>query len=154
MQWRVAAILAVIALSTSLIDKTVTLYQLESQNEALNAEIKKAVKAGFPNLRGYRNARLAIEGELAKLEQGGGNATLLVMLDQLSPAFAATDVTPQTLRFDASRTEIRMQAQGKNFEALEQFKRSAESAGFTVEQGAINNRDNGVVGTVSIRSAL
>lgn len=154
MQWRVAAILAVIALSTSLVDKTVTLYQLESQNEALNAEIKKAVKAGFPNLRGYRNARLAIEGELAKLEQGGGNATLLVMLDQLSPAFAATDVTPQTLRFDASRTEIRMQAQGKNFEALEQFKRSAESAGFTVEQGAINNRDNGVVGTVSIRSAL
>ena len=77
---------------------------------------------------------------------------MLIMLDQLSPAFAATDVKPQTLRFDASRTEIRIQAEGKSFEALEQFKKTAEQAGFLVEQGAINNRDSGVVGTVSIRS--
>ena len=151
-QWRVAAVLAVLALSTSLIDKTATLYQLKSQNETLSEEINDSVKAGFPNIGTYRNVRLKLESELAKLEQGGGNASILVMLDQLTPAFAATEVKPQTLRFDASRTELRIQAQGKNFEALEQFKRSAESAGFIVEQGAINNRDNGVVGTVSIRS--
>ncbi len=151
-QWRVAATLAGLALCTSLIDKTVTLYQLTAQNDALSAQIDEAVKAGFPNIGTYRNVRLKLQTELAKLEQGGANASMLIMLDQLTSAFAATDVKPQTLRFDSTRTEIRIQAQGKNFEALEQFKRTAESAGFTVEQGAINNRDNGVIGTVSIRS--
>ncbi|CAB9495895.1 type II secretion system protein GspL [Alteromonas macleodii] len=153
-QWRVAAVLAVLALCTSLVDKGVTLYQLKSQNQALSSEISSAVKAGFPNIGTYRNVRLKLQSELAKLEQGGGDASMLIMLDQLAPAFSATDVKPQTLRFDATRTEIRIQAQGKNFEALEQFKRSAENAGFVVEQGAINNRDNGVVGTVSVRSTL
>jgi general secretion pathway protein L len=151
-QWRVAAVLAVLVLCTSLIDKSVTLYQLSAQNDALSADIDKTVKAGFPNIGTYRNVKLKLQSELAKLEQGGGNASMLVMLDQLAPAFSSTGVKPQTLRFDASRTEIRIQAQGKNFEALEQFKRTAENAGFVVEQGAINNRDNGVVGTVSIRS--
>ncbi|MFZ8199647.1 type II secretion system protein GspL [Alteromonas portus] len=153
-QWRVAAVLAVLALCTSLIDKGVSLYQLKAQNQALSNEINTAVKAGFPNIGTYRNVRLKLQSELAKLEQGGGSASMLIMLDQLAPAFAATDVKPQTLRFDATRTEIRIQAQGKNFEALEQFKRTAEGAGFAVEQGAINNRDNGVVGTVSVRSTL
>jgi len=152
-QWRTAAVLAVIVLATSLIDKTVTLYQLESQNAALKADINAAVKAGFPNLGMVRNVKLKLQSELAKLEQGGGDASMLIMLDQLTPAFAATQITPQTLRFDSTRTEIRIQALGKNFEALEQFKKLAESAGFVVEQGAFNNRDNGVVGTVSIRSA-
>lgn len=151
-QWRVAALLAVLALCTSLIDKGFSLYQLKAQNQALSSEINTAVKAGFPNIGTYRNVRLKLQSELAKLEQGGGSASMLIMLDQLAPAFSATDVKPQTLRFDATRTEIRIQAQGKNFEALEQFKRTAENAGFVVEQGAINNRDNGVVGTVSVRS--
>lgn len=151
-QWRVAAVLAVLALCTSLIDKGFSLYQLKAQNQALSSEINTAVKAGFPNIGTYRNVRLKLQSELAKLEQGGGSASMLIMLDQLAPAFSATDVKPQTLRFDATRTEIRIQAQGKNFEALEQFKRTAENAGFVVEQGAINNRDNGVVGTVSVRS--
>ena len=151
-QWRVAAVLAVLALCTSLIDKGFSLYQLKAQNQALSSEINTAVKAGFPNIGTYRNVRLKLQSELAKLEQGGGSASMLIMLDQLAPAFSATDVKPQTLRFDATRTEIRIQAQGKNFEALEQFKRTAEGAGFMVEQGAINNRDNGVVGTVSVRS--
>ncbi|AUI84309.1 type II secretion system protein GspL [Alteromonas macleodii] len=151
-QWRVAAVLAVLALCTSLIDKGFSLYQLKAQNQALSSEISTAVEAGFPNIGTYRNVRLKLQSELAKLEQGGGSASMLIMLDQLAPAFSATDVKPQTLRFDATRTEIRIQAQGKNFEALEQFKRTAENAGFVVEQGAINNRDNGVVGTVSVRS--
>ncbi|MDO6566877.1 type II secretion system protein GspL [Alteromonas sp. 1_MG-2023] len=153
-QWRVAAVLAVLVLCTSLVDKTVTLYQLKSENAALTSEIDQAVKAGFPNIGVYRNVRLKLQSELDKLSRSGGDASMLIMLDQLSDAFASTQVKPQTLRFDATRTEIRIQAQGKSFEALEQFRREAEGAGFTVEQGAINNRDDNVIGTVSIRSVL
>ncbi len=153
-QWRVAAVLAVLVLCTSLVDKTVTLYQLKSDNAALSSEIDQAVKSGFPNIGVYRNVKLKLQYELDKLSKTGGDASMLVMLDQLSEAFASTQVKPQTLRFDATRTEIRIQAQGKSFEALEQFRRQAEGAGFTVEQGAINNRDDNVIGTVSIRSVL
>jgi general secretion pathway protein L len=153
-QWRVAAVLAVLVLCTSLVDKTVTLYQLKSENAALTSEIDQAVKSGFPNIGVYRNVKLKLQYELDKLSKSGGDASMLVMLDQLSEAFASTQVKPQTLRFDATRTEIRIQAQGKSFEALEQFRRQAEGAGFTVEQGAINNRDDNVIGTVSIRSVL
>ena len=152
-QWRVAAILAIAVLATGLIDKTATLYQLKSQNTALSNEIKKTVDAGFPNIGPYRNVKLKLQSELEKLSRSGGEISMLIMLEQLSDAFATTGVKPQTLRFDSDRSEIRIQAQGKNFEALEQFKKRAESAGFNVEQGAINNRDNVVVGTVSIRSA-
>lgn len=152
LQWRVAAVLAVLALSSSLIDKTVTLYQLKGENAALSEEIDRTVKAGFPRIGTYRNVRLKVQSELNKLQQGGSEASMLLMLDQISSAFEATKVTPQTLRFDASRTEIRLQAVGSSFEALEQFSNRVRDVGFEVEQGAFNNRDEVVVGTVSIRS--
>ncbi|NDV90760.1 type II secretion system protein GspL [Alteromonas sp. 345S023] len=152
-QWRVAAVLAVLALCTSLVDKTVTLYQLKAENAALKASINSEVKAGFPNIGTYRNVKLKLQSELDQLTRNGGDTSMLIMLEQLTPAFAATQVKPQTLRFDVNRTEIRIQAIGKSFESLEQFRREAESAGFLVEQGAINNRDDVVIGTVSIRSA-
>lgn len=150
-QWRVAAVLAAIVLITGLVDKSVTLYQLKQENARLQTQIDTAVKRGFPNLGTYRDLRLKIRGEMARLDQGGTTSSMLVMMDALSPAFSASEVKAQTLRFDAERAEIRMQAQGKTFESLEQFRRQAENVGFEVEQGAINNRDNSVIGTVAIR---
>ena len=76
---------------------------------------------------------------------------MLAMMNQLSSAFAQTNVKPQSIRFDGERGELRMQAVATNFEALEQFRNQAEQAGFTVEQGAINNRDNQVIGSIAIR---
>lgn len=151
-QWRVAAVLAGLALTTALIDKGVTLYQLKSQNVALKQQIDQAVKSGFPSLGGYRDLRRKLNSELAKLEQGGGDASMLVMLEQLAPAFSQTLVKPQSMRFDSARAELRMQAVSSNFESLEAFKRQAEASGFEIEQGAINNRDNQMIGNLIIRS--
>lgn len=151
-QWRLAAVLAIVAVGASLADKGLTLYQLEQQNEELRAQIDDTVDAGFPNIGPYRDVKRKLQSELARLEQTGGGTSLLVMLEQLTGPFTASKVRPQTLRFDATRTEIRMQAVGDSFESLELFRRQAEGAGFIVEQGAINNRDDEVIGTVSIRS--
>ena len=74
------------------------------------------------------------------------------MMSQLSNAFSSSQVTPQTIRFDQGRSEIRMQAIANNYESIERFKSLAEQQGFTVEQGAINNRDNKVMGSLIIRS--
>ena len=56
------------------------------------------------------------------------------------------------MRFDATRGELRMQVVANDFESLEQFKRLAQAQGFVVEQGAINNKDNQVIGSLAVRS--
>ncbi|GGF62540.1 type II secretion system protein GspL [Alteromonas lipolytica] len=151
--WRAPLILLAVVVLITLADRTLELNQLKQQNATLSAQIDTLVKQGFPDIGTYRNVRLKIQQEMQRLEQSGDGSSLLVMLEQLNPAFASSRITPQTLRFDANRTEIRMQAQGKDFNALDTFKRTAEAAGFTVEQGAINNRDNMVIGTMNIRGA-
>lgn len=151
-QWRVAAVLAILVFGSTLVDNFVQLQQLSSKNDAMAAQITDTVKQGFPNIGAYRDVKAKLKAEMQKLESGGNGASMTVMLVQLSEAFARSQIKPQTIRFDGKRTEIRLQAEGNNFEALETFKKGAESAGFTVEQGAINNRDDKVIGTMIIRS--
>jgi general secretion pathway protein L len=90
--------------------------------------------------------------QMKVLEQGGGKTSMLFMLSQLKSAFEESNVKPQTMRFDSSRSELRIQAVATNFDALDKFKRQAEAQGFTVEQGSINQKDNQVIGSLSIRS--
>ncbi|MCV2885808.1 type II secretion system protein GspL [Aestuariibacter sp. AA17] len=151
-KWKLAAILAGVALLTSLIDKTVTLQSLTAEKESLNAQITEEFKRAFPETRRIVNVRSQMKQKVASLEQGGSGLSMLIVLTQLSDAFAQSNVKPQTLRFDSKRSELRMQAVASNFEALEQFRRLAEAQGFEVQPGAINNRDNQVIGSLSIRS--
>lgn len=151
-KWRLAAALAALALFTTLIDKGVELYQLQNQKASLQAQIEAEYKRAFPESTRIVNVRSQMRQRLAALEQGGGSASVLTIMAQLSEAFEASQVKPQTLRFDSSRTELRIMAVANNFESLEQFKRLAEGKGFEVEQGAINNRDDKVIGSLSIRS--
>lgn len=152
-KWRLAAVLAVIALFTSLIDKNIEKNQLNNQLDTLRAQISSEYKRAFPNAGAYRDVKSTMERQMKALEQGGsGGASILIMLSQLRPAFEESDIKPQTMRFDSSRSELRIQAVASNFGALDKFKRQAEAQGFTVEQGSINQKDNQVIGTLSIRS--
>lgn len=151
--WRTPVILLGLVVVLTLGEKALQLQQLKQQNDELTAQIDTVIKQGFPDLGAYRDARTRIEREMADLEQGGNGGSVLVMLAQLNSAFASSKVTPQTITFNANRSEIRMQAEGKDFDALDAFKRRAEAAGFSVEQGAINKRDDKVIGTMAIRGA-
>lgn len=152
-KWRLAAVLAVIALLTSLIDKNIEQNQLNNQLDKLKAQVSSEYKRAFPNAGAYRDLRSTMERQMKALEQGGGGgASILIMLSQLRPAFEESNIKPQTMRFDSSRAELRIQAVASNFGALDKFKRQAEEQGFTVEQGSINQKDNQVIGTLSIRS--
>ena len=152
-KWRVAAILAGIALATNIGLKTVELNSIKQQRAALDEEIVSIVQAGFPEIQRIRKATLkrTISQEIAKLEAGGGNASMLVMLTQMSPAFQKTGVTPQSLNFNSDRSELRIQSVAQNFESLERFTREISDMGLTVEQGAINNRGDQVVGIVVVK---
>ena len=150
-QWRLAAGLAALALLTTLVDKGIEINQLNSQKAVLDDEIRAEVKRAFPNIVSYRNVRSRVQRELSAMGDTGGDQSVLMMMSQLSEAFDSSDVKPQTLRYDRSRAELRLQAEASNFDKLEQFIRLAQEKGFTVEQGAINNRDNAVVGSLLIK---
>ena len=151
-KWRLAAVLAVVALFTTLIDKSLEQSRLSNQLATLKTQVGNEYKRAFPNAGAYRDLRTTMARQIKALEQGSGGASMLIMLSQLRPAFEESKVKPQTMRFDSSRAELRIQVEAINFEALDQFKRQAEAQGFTVEQGSINQKDNQVIGSLSIRS--
>jgi general secretion pathway protein L len=150
-KWKLAAALAAIAITVNLISTSVELNQIKSERKAISQQISASIAEGFPNIGQYRQARLAVQNEMRRLEQGGGGLSMLAVLSQMSDAFRSSGVTPQTLRFDASRTELRMQSVANNFESLERFRRDVQALGFEVDQGAINNQGDKVVGVVIVR---
>ena len=151
-EWRLAAVLAGVALLTSLIDKGIELNRLETEKQHLNEQITAEYNRGFAQFGNYRNLRTKVRSNMTSLERGGsGRATMLILMSELTQAFSDSKVKPQTLRFDSARSELRIQAVAENFEGLEQFRRLAEAKGFEVQQGAINNKDDQVIGSLSIR---
>lgn len=151
-QWRLAAVLGILAIGISLLDKGVTLQQLTSQKQQLSQQTEAEFKRAFPDTKRIVNVRSQMRQKMAGLEKSGGGVSALGMLSQLSGAFSASQIKPQSIKFDGKRTEIRIQAEASSFEALEQFKQRAQQQGFEVQQGAINNTDSGVIGSLSIRS--
>ena len=151
-QWRLAAILAGVALLTTFIDKGIQASQLSNQNDAIKQQIEAEFKRAFPETRRIVNVRSQMRQKMEALDQSSGGVSMLAMMSVLDGAFSQSQIKPQTLRFDRARSEIRMQAVATGYEALETFKRLAEQQGFTVEQGAINNRDDQVIGSLAIRS--
>ncbi|WJG09303.1 type II secretion system protein GspL [Aliiglaciecola sp. LCG003] len=151
-QWQVAAVLAILALIVTVTDKSLQLTQLQQESKALTAKMQAEYKRAFPNAGQPRFVKAAMEKGMTRLESGGGTISMVTMLAQLGDAFESSQVKPQTLRFDSNRSELRMQVAAKNFEALERFKRLAEEKGFEIQQGAINNKDNQLIGSLTIRS--
>ncbi|MGQ8366507.1 type II secretion system protein GspL [Glaciecola sp. 1036] len=152
-KWKAAAVLAMIALTVNLVMKTVELNSIKQQRADINQRITQTVSEAFPSIQRVRKDTLkrTIAREMQRLETTGGGASFLAMLSQMSDAFKSSGVTPQTLSFNGSRTELRMQSVADNFEALERFRREVSALGLTVEQGAINNRGDQVVGVIVVK---
>jgi len=150
-KWKLAAALAVIAICANLIVTATEFNSLRNERSVVRQQIQEAVQQGFPELGSYRNLRVAVSAEMSKLEQGGGNLSMLAMLSRLGGAFESSGIKPQNIRYDGKRSEIRMQSVAQSFEALEKFRRDAQNLGFEVDQGPINNRGSEVVGVITVK---
>lgn len=152
--WRMAAVLAAAAILLNLTDKGLELWQLSAQNDALKASINQTYRSAFPNEKRLTNVRVQLKNKLRMLEGGGSSDMLLSMLDELVPAFRnSTGIKPINLKFDAKRAEIRLQAVSSSFQDFEKFKEAIQELNMDVEQGALSQQDDEVVGTLSIRRA-
>lgn len=151
-QWRIAAALFGAAILLNVAEKAWQANELSAQNTQLQQQIRAEFKRAFPETRRIVDVRKQMRQKINQLEGNSGGVSLLAMLSQLSGAFSASKITPQSIRFDKKRSELRLQALASNFESLERFKTLAEQQGFEVQQGAINNRGDQVLGALVISS--
>ena len=86
--------------------------------------------------------------------QGVSDAGFLDLTSKLVSVFSqVNEFTPQTLRFDKRRNELRIRARGKDFQTFGKVKAILEQQGVTVEQGSLNNDGDFIVGEIRLRGA-
>jgi len=152
--WQKAAIAAGVALVCSVGVKSLELYKLNSQLEAAKAEVVANYQRAFPDKKVRPQLiRSQIRSELALLE-GGSTAGFLDLTNDLVSIFSEVkDFTPETLRYDQGRNELRIRARGKDFQSFSKVKAILEQRGLTVDQGSLNNDGDYVVGEIKLRGA-
>ena len=152
--WKGAAIAVSIALVSSVLVKGIELYKLNSELDVAKAQVVERYQKAFPDKTVRPHLiKSQIKGELAKLT-GGNNAGFLDLTNELVGVFAQVqDFTPETLRYDQRRNELRIRARGKDFQTFGKVKAILEQRGLTVDQGSLNNDGDFVVGELKLRGA-
>ena len=154
--WLVAASLVGAALLLQLGMKASQLYQLNQQTAQLEQEIISTYKKAFPNTKRVRIATIKsqLKRKLAETSGSGGDANFLPMLTKLSSAYSQVpSIQTNSLKYDAKRQELRLQAEASNYQAFDKFKTALEKSRLNVTQGAQNNQGNRVTGSFSIKES-
>jgi general secretion pathway protein L len=154
--WAWAAGLALLALLVNIGLKSATLWQINSQNTALEQQIIEKYKSAFPNTQRVRIAtiRSQLKRKMAEIGATGSDVSFLVMLSKIQSVFTQVpQLKPESIKFDSNRNELRMQATASSYQQFEQFKTLLESQQFSVSQGAQNNQGDKITGSFSITFA-
>ena len=151
--WQVPAIAAGVALLFGLVLKAITAYQLEQQVAIAKNEAIEAYQKAFPGTKVRPNLiRRQIQGKLAQISSGNETG-FLFLLHHLTPIFKDVEgFTPETLRFDSKRGELRLRASAKDFQSFNLVKQRLEQAALEVEQGSLSNSGDLVVGEIKIKA--
>ncbi|MFQ6372254.1 type II secretion system protein GspL [Shewanella sp. YIC-542] len=149
--WRKVAVVAGLALVLALVNKGFSIYQLQQQTAAVKAETESIYRAVAGNGR-VVNVRAQLESLQRSLQGQGSGGELFEMLGSLQQAFTQVpELKPNNLRFDGSRSEIRMQVTAKDYGQIEKFKSLAGNR-FQLDAGAMNSIDGAVTSTLTLRS--
>jgi general secretion pathway protein L len=152
--WLIAAGLVGITLVTSLAFKGVKLMRLNDQIAQVEDTIVQEYKTAFPETKRVRVSTIKSQLKRKLKQLGGANQSegdFITMLASTESAFKQVpNLKPTSIKFDAKRNELRLQAIADNYQAFETFKVALEKQRFTVKQGAQNNQGDKVTGSFSI----
>ncbi|PJG58865.1 GspL family type II secretion system protein ExeL [Aeromonas cavernicola] len=149
-QWRNVVVMAGLLLLVALAQRGVQLYQLAEQDKALKAEIRAVYSQIFPGETRIVNVRSQMNQHLKLLGQTSQSGVLLV-LTELAPTLAEIPALKlQVLRFDADRSELRLQVTAPSFGDIERFRELAGKR-FMVKQGEIRSTEGNVEGTLVLK---
>ncbi|MCH1930469.1 type II secretion system protein GspL [Shewanella sp. A25] len=152
MQWKSAVIMVALACVLSLVNKGLTIYQVNGQVAELKAQSEEIYKKVVPGNSRIVNLRSQMESQLRSLQGQGSGAAFFTMLDGLQDAFKQVpELKPNSIRFDSARNEIRMQITAKNYGQIEKFKEIV-SRKFQLDGGTMNSGEDEVTSTLTLRS--
>lgn len=153
--WLWVAGIVAVALLVNIALKGSELIKLTDQNEAIENEIIQVYKTTFPKTKKVRISTIKSQLNRKLSEVGGGASQVdfLSMLNKVKPAFSEVSaLKPESIKFDAKREELRIQATSTNYQSFEKFKKVLESQSLNVSQGAQNNLGDTVSGSFIISS--
>lgn len=152
--WQKAAIAAGVLLVVLMGQYVLEIQRYESQATVYRAESERIFRdlTGKSRIPTTSYLRREMESEIARLSGGAGEDSLLNWFSNLSSSLGAKpDIQMQSLRFDANRGEVRLVAQGADFQSFEKA-RVALAERFEVEQGPLNRNQDVVTGTFTIKA--
>lgn len=152
LQWKNAAIVLGVAIVLSLVNKGLTIHQVNGQIADLKAQSEAIYQQVVPGNSRIVNLRSQMESQLRSLQGQGSGAEFFAMLDGLQDAFKQVpELKPNTLRFESARNEIRMQVTAKNYAQIEKFKEIVGRR-FQLDGGTMNSGEDQVTSTLTLRS--
>lgn len=150
--WRNAAIVIVVALVLSMVNKGLNIYQMNSEQVRLQQQSEAIFKQAVPGTSRIVNLRSQMDRYLRDMQGKGGGSEFFSMLKGLETAFTQVpELKPTTLRFDSARNELRMQVVAKSYAQVEQFKEII-SRSYQLDSGAMNSGEDSVTSTLTLRS--
>ncbi|MGI2049069.1 type II secretion system protein GspL [Shewanella oncorhynchi] len=152
MMWKSAAIVIAIACVLALVNKGLTIHQVNGQIADLKAQSESIYQQVIPGNSRIVNLRSQMESQLRALQGQGSGAEFFAMLDGLQDAFKQVpELKPNSLRFESARNEIRMQVSAKNYAQIEKFKEIVGRR-FQLDGGTMNSGEEQVTSTLTLRS--
>ncbi|MGL4712742.1 MAG: type II secretion system protein GspL [Shewanella sp.] len=152
MLWKSAAITIAIACVLALVNKGLTIYQVNGQIAELKAQSEAIYQQVVPGNSRIVNLRSQMESQLRALQGQGSGAEFFAMLDGLQDAFKQVpELKPNSLRFESARNEIRMQVSAQNYAQIEKFKEIVGRR-FQLDGGTMNSGEEQVTSTLTLRS--
>lgn len=152
MLWKNAIIILGVACVLALVNKGLTIHQVNSQIADLKAQSDSIYQQVVPGNTRIVNLRSQMESQLRALQGQGSGAEFFAMLAGLQDAFKQVpELKPNTLRFESARNEIRMQVTAKNYAQIEKFKEIVGRR-FQLDGGTMNSAEDQVTSTLTLRS--
>jgi general secretion pathway protein L len=152
MLWKNAIIILGVACVLALVNKGLTIHQVNSQIADLKAQSESIYQQVVPGNTRIVNLRSQMESQLRALQGQGSGAEFFAMLAGLQDAFKQVpELKPNTLRFESARNEIRMQVTAKNYAQIEKFKEIVGRR-FQLDGGTMNSAEDQVTSTLTLRS--
>ncbi|MCL1059443.1 type II secretion system protein GspL [Shewanella gelidimarina] len=150
--WRNTAVVFAVVVVLALVNKGLNIHQMNAKADAVKLQSEQIYKQVVPGSSRVVNLRAQMESYVRKMQGGGSGSEFFAMLEGTKVAFAqVTDLKPTSLRFDSSRSEIRMQVKAKSYDQIEKFKEII-SRSYKLDGGAMNSGESEVTSTLTIRS--
>ncbi|MEM8921066.1 MAG: type II secretion system protein GspL, partial [Pseudomonadota bacterium] len=151
-QWRAPSALAASAAMAFIALNVAEGAALNEKAKQLNAETATTLRAAFPEITRVVNPRAQLR---AATQTGGvGDPDFLILSSMIASALdGVSDLSLESLRFDAQGGEIRMSVTFGAYDDFETFKEALQAAGGETTEGGSRQVGNRRIGDITIRRA-